>query len=1021
MPGFSIRIDGRGLFAAALVATALFALLPYQHLSAQNAGAVFSARDLFPIVSTSSHGTQAPAGTDIVVLEARASSLAAVRQARALRLTDFPLPGGATAELALESFSIFDEKSVVYAMGPDGPIRRPIPDITLYRGRVAGELGSWVYLAIEPNGMSGTIITGGKSHTVFTALNQSLAPGAPARVTVAETSDESSTYGCGVNDNDEFEQLGSALPPTPKRAVAGRDTLLAQIAIDADYESFQHYKGVANTENYIVARMGESSAIYERDLDIVLRIPFLRVWTVKDPFPGTSDRELLNVFTTYWRDKMDTVARTLAVMISRKPISAGGVSQGLAWLHVLCSTERGTAFVKFSAMDNFISGHVGVLAHEIGHNFGSPHTHSCTWNPPVDSCYTAEPIGNRAPCFTAGEIHLLLGGGELMSYCHMRYGGANKHNIYRDRVGSAVRGWAEAAPCMEATASIRMLKLTGPAGGNALCTGDSLVVTWDATGTNDFNIELSRNDGATYDTVLAAAVPRTVRRWVWYIPGGFVTGTGFRIRVKDVKNETLVDQMTASVEIKRGPTIVNQVTWRNVCEGEGVSFDVTAAGSGTLRYQWRKNGQDIPGETQPGITLQNMRAADDSSLFTCVVYGDCGSVESRPALLRVLTLPIITRQPWADTVCVGGRAVIRIEVKGTDLTYKWWELPGGKIYDVNKPEFVIDNITDPKSYRCEISSPCSAVPKVYSSYCMPVVVQPGVTVIAPKQGEVLTAGSSYDTQWRAFCSNDVVVEVSLDNGATWTELSLSTPASNKRYTWQVPETETTTGKFRVTDAANGTYTGLSGTFTIRKRPKSAFSSTEVNFGLVGTGTTATKDITLTNAGLGIMTLQSVTLYGSPEVTVNAGTLPITIQAGGTNTLSFAWTPKDVGPLTGYAVVAHNGTPARDTLPFVGDAFFVTSTKPLSSPDGLALSAAFPNPVSHSHPRVVFAFDLPEARSVKLAVYSLLGTEIRTIVSDYRAAGRHETSFDASTLVPGTYFVRLTSGADTRTRVLHVLK
>ena len=56
---------------------------------------------------------------------------------------------------------------------------------------------------------------------------------------------------------------------------------------------------------------------------------------------------------------------------------------------------------------------VDVIAHELGHLFGSQHTHACVWNgnnTAIDGCYTTE--GN---CGNPGEPNK----GTIMSYCHL--------------------------------------------------------------------------------------------------------------------------------------------------------------------------------------------------------------------------------------------------------------------------------------------------------------------------------------------------------------------------------------------------------------------------------------------------------------------------------------------------------------------------------------------------------------------------------------------------------------------------
>ncbi|HYE58283.1 MAG TPA: T9SS type A sorting domain-containing protein, partial [Rhodothermales bacterium] len=70
---------------------------------------------------------------------------------------------------------------------------------------------------------------------------------------------------------------------------------------------------------------------------------------------------------------------------------------------------------------------------------------------------------------------------------------------------------------------------------------------------------------------------------------------------------------------------------------------------------------------------------------------------------------------------------------------------------------------------------------------------------------------------------------------------------------------------------------------------------------------------------------------------------------------------------------------------------------------LSLDVPSPNPARGA---VVVRYALAEAQPVTLRLYDALGRTVATVDAGMRAAGAHAVSFDASSLAPGVYVVRL---------------
>jgi hypothetical protein len=80
--------------------------------------------------------------------------------------------------------------------------------------------------------------------------------------------------------------------------------------------------------------------------------------------------------------------------------------------------------------------------------------------------------------------------------------------------------------------------------------------------------------------------------------------------------------------------IANHPFDTTVPPGGTAVFNVIANGTGPLSYQWRRNGQDIPGETNSMLMVLNVEPASAGS-YSVVVMNVLGAVSSQPALLKI--------------------------------------------------------------------------------------------------------------------------------------------------------------------------------------------------------------------------------------------------------------------------------------------------------------------------------------------------------------------------------------------------
>jgi hypothetical protein len=93
-------------------------------------------------------------------------------------------------------------------------------------------------------------------------------------------------------------------------------------------------------------------------------------------------------------------------------------------------------------------------------------------------------------------------------------------------------------------------------------------------------------------------------------------------------------------------------------------FRVLAVGNGTLRYQWRKDGADLPGQSSSNLTITGAQLSNNGA-YTCVVTDNIGPATTAPAQLIILIDPVITLNPLSQPVVAGATVVLSVSVTNT--------------------------------------------------------------------------------------------------------------------------------------------------------------------------------------------------------------------------------------------------------------------------------------------------------------------------------------------------------------------
>ncbi|MFM1768860.1 MAG: hypothetical protein RJA22_1389 [Verrucomicrobiota bacterium] len=125
----------------------------------------------------------------------------------------------------------------------------------------------------------------------------------------------------------------------------------------------------------------------------------------------------------------------------------------------------------------------------------------------------------------------------------------------------------------------------------------------------------------------------------------------------------------ATINVGYPPMILLPPSDQMVSQGDSTLLLVIADGTPTLHYQWQCNGTNMPGETGPLISLNNITTSQ-AGIYTVVVSNDFGTVVSDPVRLTVLGPPRLVMSPLAPNgasrLSLHGSVGLTYEVEATE-------------------------------------------------------------------------------------------------------------------------------------------------------------------------------------------------------------------------------------------------------------------------------------------------------------------------------------------------------------------
>lgn len=238
--------------------------------------------------------------------------------------------------------------------------------------------------------------------------------------------------------------------------------------------------------------------------------------------------------------------------------------------------------------------------------------------------------------------------------------------------------------------------------GAALCADDNDSIT--------FSVTATPADGLTYQWRLDGVDIPNATASTYTIDDVEMGHAGdYDVVVSNPCGDTLSDAATLIV-VDEWPSIAGQPQGDIICEGQAVTFTVTAEGPEPLTYQWYFGGGAIGGATDSSYEISSADPSDSGN-YRVEVTNPCATISSAQATLTVNdTAPSIVEQPQPVTACEGANVSFSVVADGDPpFEYQWYK-DGQPLAGATDASYSATDITvaDAGDYSVTVTNVCGS-------------------------------------------------------------------------------------------------------------------------------------------------------------------------------------------------------------------------------------------------------------------------------------------------------------------------